>query len=54
MGSGLSPDIGVGPEDHSEEAVGLEFGFRAALFADLVADAPDAGSGFLEEVYAVQ
>jgi hypothetical protein len=39
----LVSNTGVRPEDCSEEAVGLELRFRAALAADLVADAPDAG-----------
>ena len=44
MGPNSGPDIGVRSEDCSEKTVGLEFGFRAALFADLVADSPDSGS----------
>ena len=47
---GLDSNIGVRPEDFSEEAAGLELRFRAALFADFVADAHSEGHFPLAQV----
>ncbi|MBU0732674.1 MAG: hypothetical protein KKG10_00810 [Proteobacteria bacterium] len=53
MGPSLDPDIRVGPEDCSKEAVRLELRFRSALLADLVADTPDSGSRLFDKLDAV-
>ena len=41
-------------EEYREKSVVFEDGFRAALFANLVADAPDSGSRLFDKLDAVQ